>query len=1091
MKQGNQLITSIFTLIISVYSSISIAQNTKDTRLLTDPAISKDKIAFIYAEDLWVANRDGSNPIRLTIDEGIESRPKFSPDGSKIAFSAEYDGNTDIFIVDANGGIPKRLTWNPYYDRVRGFDASGENVLFASRRHSHVYSHRQLYLVNINGGPVTKLPIPTAHYAAYSPDNKYIAYTPFPNAHEQWKNYRGGRQARIWIYNTDNHEVVEIPKPATGSNDTNPQWIGNTVYFRSDRNGEFNIYSYDMNSKKITQHTDYKKFPVLGITSDYKDLIYEQNGYLHIYNSAQENNTKLTIAIATDLLEMRPRFVSGQKYIRSISISPTGKRLVADFRGEIVTIPVKKGDVNNITETTDVHEKYPRWSPDGTHIAYFSDASGEYELHLKNMQDNNVKKITLNGSGFYANLHWSPNGKKICYVDNGRNLYMLDVASSKITKVASDELYGIGAFRDLFNSWSHNSKWITYTILTETYFKKAYVYSVDDNKSYALSDGLSNISEAIFDPSGKYIYMTASTDAGPVVNWFDLSNADSEETNSIYIITLRKDIISPLAKKNDEEAIVVKTKEEKEDKTKKDKKEVDFTIDFEGIQNRVVALPIGSGNYDNLASVKEGELLYVSRKPHAGYSLPQAVKKYNLAEQKETEVMQANGFEISSDGKKMLYYKQGNYGVVNVGSKPSNSGVNLSSIKIKIDPPKEWRNIFNEAWRVNRDYFYDPNMHGLNWKKIREKYEPFLKDVTTQNDLYRVMQWMFSELGVGHHRFDYTRDQLHNSPYVNGGLLGADYGMKDNRYQIAKIYGGSNWTPSLRSPLTEPGVTVNEGDYIIKINGENVTAKDNIYAFFENAAGKIVNLTVATKANGSNARTYKVVPINDEIALRNLSWVENNIKKVDEATNGQVAYVYVPNTAMRGHEYFKRYFYPQTNKKAIIIDERFNGGGFLADYYLDILNRKNLSSWNFRYGQDLHTPSASIEGPNVLLVNEAAGSGGDYFPWAFRKMNLGTIVGKRTWGGLVGILGFPEFIDGDAVTAPNIAFWDKDGFGIENVGVAPDVDVDQLPKDVIAGKDPQLEKAIEIALKQLKENPPALPKKPKYPVRVRKEQNKL
>jgi tricorn protease len=1069
-----------------------MAQNTKDTRLMTQPAISKDKIAFIYAEDLWVANRDGSNPIRLTIDEGIESNPKFSPDGSKIAFSAEYDGNVDVFIVDANGGVPKRLTWNPNYDRVRGFDASGENVLFSSRRNSHVYRYRQLYLVNINGGPVTELPVPTAHYAAYSPDNKHIAYTPFPNAHEQWKNYRGGRQARIWVYNTDTHEVAEIPKPTAGSNDTNPQWIGNTVYFRSDRNGEFNIYSYNIDSKELKQHTNFEKFPVLNMTAGSSDLIYEQEGYLHIFDPTQNKSTKLTIGIATDLLEMRPRFVTGRNYIRSMSISPTGKRMVADFRGEIVTLPVKKGDINNITETTDVHEKYPKWSPNGKHIAYFSDASGEYELHLKNVQDNSVQKVTLNGSGFYAFIHWSHDGKKICFNDNARNLYMLDVASKKITKVATDMLYGIGAFRDLFNSWSHDSKWITYTKVTNTYFKKAYIYSVEENKSYMISDGLSNISEVIFDPSGKYIYMTASTDAGPVVNWFDQSNTDSEETNRIYVMTLQKETVSPLAKKNDEEAIVAEEESSKDDKKdSEEEKEEKFIIDIDGIQTRVVAIPIGSGNYYNLASVKEGELLYISQRPGQGYYSPNPVKKYSLAEQKESDITEAIRFEITGNKKKVMYYTGDRYTVADVGAKPDNSRVNISAIRVKIDPPKEWRNVFNEAWRVNRDYFYDPNMHGLDWKKIKKKYEPFLADVTTQNDLYRVMKWMFSELGVGHHRFNNSRDRLHDAPYVSGGLLGADYELKNNRYQITKIYKGSNWTPSLRAPLMEPGVNVNEGDYIIEVNGEEVTAADNIYKYFENTAGKIVNITVSANANGSNARTVKVVPIYDEVALRNLSWVEGNIKKVDEATNGQVAYVYVPDTAYEGHQYFKRYFYPQTDKKAIIVDERFNGGGLLADYYLDILNRKKLSSWNFRHGKDLHTPSASIDGPNVLIVNESAGSGGDYFPWAFRKMNLGTIVGKRTWGGLVGILGFPELLDGDVVMAPNIAFWDKDGFGVENVGVAPDVEVEQFPKDIIAGRDPQLEKAIEIALQKLKENPPATPKTPKYPIRTRKEQNKL
>ena len=473
----HQSITTYLLGTLSLFFTFTItAQNVKDTRLMTNPAISKNKIAFIYAEDLWVANRDGSNPIRLTIDEGIETNPVFSPDGSQIAFSAEYDGNLDVFIIDANGGVPKRLTWNPYADFVRGFDKTGKNILFASRRDSHVYHYRQLYTISVNGGAVTKLPLPTAHSAAYSPDEKHIAYTPFGSAHTQWKNYRGGRQGTIWVYDVKTHEVDEIPKPTTGSNDTNPQWIGNIVYFRSDRNGEFNIYSYDISSKQVTQHTFYEDFPVLAISSDNNDLIYEQEGYLHTYNPVQNKKAKITIGIATDLLELRPRFVSGDQYIRSVAISPSGARLVMDFRGEIVTVPVKKGDVNNISQTTAVHEKYPQWSPNGKHIAYFSDASGEYELHIKNIKDNTVKKITIKGTGFYANINWSPDSEKICYTDNSRTIYQVDIASEKSTKIASDVVYSPGAFRDSFGSWSHDSKWITYTQITETYYQKAFVY---------------------------------------------------------------------------------------------------------------------------------------------------------------------------------------------------------------------------------------------------------------------------------------------------------------------------------------------------------------------------------------------------------------------------------------------------------------------------------------------------------------------------------------------------------------------------------------------------------------------------------------
>jgi tricorn protease len=593
---------------------------------------------------------------------------------------------------------------------------------------------------------------------------------------------------------------------------------------------------------------------------------------------------------------------------------------------------------------------------------------------------------------------------------------------------------------------------------------------------------MSNANEPVFDPSGKYLYLLASTDAGPVVNWFDQSSEDMEATNSIYLVTLQKSVMSPFAKENETEEI--KDTASAKSSAKTDSSKTNFKIDWDGIQNRIVPLPLPRGIYRSLVIPKEGELYYISVAPHD--AAPSMIHNYSLKKRKDEPIMPADGFIIAAKGEKMLFVNRGKWGIVATGQKPGpDAALNTSLLQVKISPQEEWKNIFNEAWRVNRDYFYDPNMHGANWPAMKKKYEALLPDVASNNDLYRIMTWMFSELSVGHHRFTATGDRRSNPDFIPGGLLGADYEVSNNRYRIKKIYGGLNWNPDLRSPLTEPGVDIQVGDYILTVNGSDVTTDKNFYSYFENTAEKIVTLTVATTADGQNKRIVKVVPVANEGALRNRDWVEGNIKKVNEATNGQVAYVYVPNTAADGHEYFKRYFFPQANKAAIIVDERFNGGGQLADYYIDILKRPVQSYWKLRYGKDQKAPNASIQGPKVMLVDETAGSGGDYLPYLFRQAKLGTLVGKTTWGGLVGILGFPDFIDGGSVTAPNLAFYDEKGFGIENVGTPPDVEVEQWPSEVIAGHDPQLEKAIEIIMQQLKTNPPKQVPTPAFPKKVR------
>ncbi|RYY83676.1 MAG: peptidase S41, partial [Chitinophagaceae bacterium] len=738
----------------------AFAQNTTDTRLLWQPAISKNAIAFIYAEDLWVANRDGSYPRRITVSEGAESNPVFSPDGSTIAFTAQYDGNTDVFVVPAAGGVPRRLTWHPGADLVRDFSPDGKKILFASQRTSFTNRYHKLFTVDIASGAEQQLDVPNAFWASYSPDGSSIAYTTMADRFEQWKNYRGGTMSRIWIYDTKSHNVAEIPKPKGGSNDSKPVWKGNSVYFRSDRDGEFNIYRYDLASKAVTALTQFKEFPVSSLEGNADELIFSQAGYLHLYNTAANKSTKLKIGIAADLLDQRDRYVKGDQYMRSGDISPTGARVVMDYRGEILTLPAQKGDVFNLTNTPGVHEKEPMWSPNGKLISYFSDASGEYELHVRPQDGSGEPQvIRLSGSGFYSAPHWSPDSKKIAFVDNGRRLYIAELATGKVQKIGEDTHFVPGTFRDLFGSWSSDGNHVAYTTITETNFERAWIYSLTENKSNAVTDALSSVSEPTFDPSGKYLYVLASTDAGPVVNWFDQSNNDMEATNAIYLITLQKSVPSPLAKENEVETVADTAASKAPYKA--DSTRTKLRIDWDGIQNRIVAFPLPKGRYRSLAVVKEGELFYLSAAPHN--ASPTMLNLYSLKKRKEEPIMPADGYNIAAKGEKTLFVTKGKWGIAATGQKPTpESMINTSSILVKISPKEEWKNIFNEAWRVNRDFFYDPNMHGVNWTAMKKKYEALLPDVASTNDLYRVMQWMFSELSVGHHRFDAAGDRRSN-----------------------------------------------------------------------------------------------------------------------------------------------------------------------------------------------------------------------------------------------------------------------------------------------------------------------------------------
>jgi tricorn protease len=1079
------------------------AVDVHDTRMLRMPAVSATHVAFIYADDLWVANLDGSNVRRLTSDVGIEAYPAFSPDGKTIAFSAQYEGNADVYTIPVEGGSPTRLTWHPGADIVRGWTPDGSAVVFSSGRSVFTNRYQQLFTVPREGGFPTQLPIPNGVEASYSPDGSRLAYTPIGDRSEQWKHYRGGTASRIWLYRFDNHAVDQIPQPEGRCNDTAPRWQGNTVYFRSDRNGEFNLFSFDAEAKQVKQLTEFTDFPVMSVAAGSGNVVIEQAGYLHRLDPSTGRTTRLKIGCAADLAEARPRYAKGPKYVRHAGISPSGARAVFEFRGDIVTVPAEKGDPRNLTHTPGTHERDPAWSPDGKSVAYFSDAGGEYALHVRPADGKGEAKVfRLTGAGFYEDPAWAPDGKKIAFVDNAQALYCLDLGTSKVTKIAAERYYSPAELRSLRAAWSPDSRWIAYTLGNKAAFRTVYVYSLADDKSHPVTDGLSDATEPAFDAAGKYLYFFASTEAGPVNQWFSLASADMHANKAIYLSVLTKGVPSPFAKESDEEKGKIdkaedgdKKKEEKKDEAKKADKPAEVKIDFDGLEQRVVALPVPPGDYRDLKAGAAGQVLYLKAPADTPAQLesqaapPSELHRFDVAKRKdETLRGGVSDYRLTPDGKKALTFTApGTWVIAEVapGMSADKGKLNLDAVEVRVEPRAEWEQIFNEAWRVNRDYFYAPNYHGADWPAMRTKYAQFLPHLTSSADLYRVIRDMLSELAVGH-SFTRPGERAVEAKKVPGGLLGADYEIANGRYRFKKVYGGLNWTPSLRAPLTAPGVDVKAGEYLLAVRGNDLRPPTNVYQLFENTANKSIEITVGPNADGTGSRTVTVEPLESESALRNRDWVEGNLQKVTKATGGRVAYVYVPNTAAQGHEYFKRYFYPQSDRDAIIVDERFNGGGEVADYYIDHLRRPQTAYWTTRYGEDLRTPGAAIHGPKVMLIDETAGSGGDLLPWMFRKYKLGPLVGKRTWGGLVGILGYPTLMDGGEVTAPNIAFWTpEEGFGVENVGVPPDVEVEQWPADVIAGKDPQLDRAIQIAMDQLKEHPPAKPTRPPLPERAK------
>jgi tricorn protease len=1091
--------------------------------LMQKPTLSKTHIAFSYAGDLWLVSREGGEARLLTSGEGTKTGPVFSPDGSMIAFSGDYDGNVDVYVMPSEGGVPRRLTHHPAVDEVLGWSPDGKSVLFRSTRNSYSRFNR-LFTVSLEGGLPRELPLPTAEFGAFSPDGKHIAYVPVDNNNRlsaiAWKRYRGGKASRVWIANLGDLNLDQVPRET--SNDGNPMWVGGKVYFLSDRNGPFALFSYDAKDKKVEQALASNGADIKSASAGPGAIVYEQFGSLNLFDPATGKSKAVAVTVPADLPNVRPHFKKVESEIASATLSPSGARAVFEAHGEVLTAPAEKGDIRNLTNTPGVMERDPSWSPDGKWVAYFSDESGEYQLFLKNPDGmGEARKISLGTpASFYYEPMWSPDSKKIAFSDKRLNIWYIDLAKGTPVKIDTDTYDA--PQRTLDPVWSPDSRWIAYSKTLTSHMHAIFAYSLDQAKSLQLTDGLSDARFPAFDQKGQYLYFTASTDVGPTTGWLDLSSINRPITRSAYLMVLRKDQPSPLAPESDEEKSATDDSKQDADKSSKaeDKPEqepgsaeekakaqdaraaksvknegVVVRIDSENIGQRIVAMPIPPRDYSKLVAGKTGTIFLIEDSPRPGPDQLNTLWRFDLTSRKPEKLMEgANDFTVSFDGKKMLYSKGRRdnrkwfissatapaRGEGGAGAGKPETPLALSKMEVRVDPRAEWKQEYNEVWRIERDFFYDPNLHGLNLPATKKHYEPYLENVGSRYDFSYLLAEMLGELTVGH-MFIRTPPE---PPAEQGkvGLLGAEYTVENGRYRFSKIYEGENWNPQLRAPLTQPGVNVQEGEYLLAVNGRELRGTDEIFELFEGTADKSTVLKVGPTADGKGAHTVTVVPIETEAALRNRAWIEGNLHKVDKLSGGKLAYVYLPDTGFGGYTSFNRYFFAQVGREGAVIDERFNGGGSAADYVIDYLRRPLQNYWMTREGHDFTTPVGAIFGPKAMITNMYAGSGGDALPWYFRDAKLGPIVGTRTWGGLVGIYDYPALMDGGGVTAPRVAFYNRTGdWDVENHGVAPDYEVEITPKDWASGHDPQLEKAVALVMDSLKKNPLPVAKHPAFP----------
>jgi len=1097
---------------LCLFPGIALAQAPAPglTRMLRAPTVSANAIAFAYANNIWEVPRAGGLARRLTSFQGLTSNPHFSPDGKWLAFSAEYGGNIDVYVMPAEGGEPTRLTWHPAPDMVQGWTPDGKSVVFSSTQGSNLPTPEpRWFTVPAAGGVTVPLPMYRAYQGQISPDGSHIAYRMNPSWDEERRNYRGGQNRPIWILDTHTLAVDTVPRP--NSKEMYPVWIGNDmVYFLSDRDGVSNVWSYSRASKQVKQVTDFSDFDVKTLDAGAGVLVFEQAGYVHELDPATGAQHIVPITVAADFPWMMPHWEEVSKYLADMALSPTGKRAVVEARGDIFTIPAEKGDVRNLTQSSGSAERTPAWSPDGKHISYFSDASGEYQLVIAAADGSEpVRSIALPHPTHYYTPSWSPDGKRIVLQDTNERLWVVDVATGKATDIGGDE-YMVPE-RSLNPTWSPDSRWIAYAKRLPSLYRAIFVYDVQTGQTHQITDGMADATWPVWDRSGKYLWFLASTDFALGSGWLDMSSYGHQETDALYLAVLKKTDPSPLRPQSDEDMGIPEppvpgvppaprqrpvrkapadTSARASDTTMSDSLRAmlavrrHVVIDFDGLQQRVLPVHgIAARRYAALHAGTPGTVFFLENIPASGTQEVMfaggTVHRYELKDRKAVNYVEnVAQYVVSADGKKLLYRTPGPKGelflVDAAGAKPPAAGHGKlkAELRMLVDPRAEFRQIFNEGWRDQRDYLYVKNLQGTDWPRMKQMYGQLLPYVNHRDDLNYLLDMMGSEIAIGH---SFVRGgDMPEVPKPSVGLLGADYAVENGRYRITKIYGTDSWNPDLRAPLTAPGVDVHVGDYILAVNDRPLRAPDDIYRLFDGTASHQTEITVSATPSGAGARRVTVVPVPNDAGLRARAWVEHNRHIVDSLSHGTLAYVHLPNTGQGGYTSFNRYYFAQQDRQGAVIDERYNGGGSAADYIIDVLQRKFDGYFNNPVGarRPFTSPAAGIWGPKVMIINEMSGSGGDLMPYMFQHRHVGPLVGERTWGGLVGIWDTPLFVDGGIMYAPRGGFFDVNGhWAVENTGISPDVPVEDWPKDVAAGHDAQLEEAVATAMQMLKAHP--------------------